>query len=150
MKTNMIKKIVATGIIVLLTSTDVFGDSLQIPLFSDHRADANLNEINPGLIYEYDLTDIDTEIGVINISAVGGGYKNSYKKLTAIVGGEVQYKFVGVQAGIATGYKQRTGQNLSPMLSLFAEAPVTDSFSVRGSYIPSKHGVFVFSIVVDY
>ena len=141
MKTNTIKKI-ATGIIVLLTSTSAFGDSLQIPLFSDHYSTDEMNELNPGLIFEIDHNE--------NVSFLAGGYKNSYDKLSLIAGVEVQYKYIGAQIGLATGYKEMTGMAISPIGTVFGQYQVVENFGIRLSAIPHKHGAIGLSFVVDY
>lgn len=136
------KRFITTALISLISFSPVQADELQIILGSKHYKsyDYDVNEINPGLVYSKTLND--------SFSVIAGGYKNSYRKLTALVGVEYQYKYVGAQIGLGSGYKQLTGQTVSLIGSLFAQIPINDSFSARLSAIPHKDGALGLSFVV--
>jgi hypothetical protein len=130
-------------VVLSLLQTAVFADNLQVMVASKHfpATDIEVNEFNPGLIYEKEM--------VGGFSAIAGGYYNSIENLTVVTGIEYQYKQVGVQVGIGTGYHELTGKHFQPMGTVFAEFPITDKVSARASIIPHKYGVAGFGFVVD-
>ena len=126
----------------LLTVSNLYADSIQVPLFSQHFQKGDFNEFNPGLIYELELTP--------EISAIAGGYHNSYSKTTLIAGFEAQYKHVGVQAGFATGYEEVHGNKLQIIGTIFAELPITGNLAARVTVIPDKNGAIGLSAVISW
>lgn len=137
------KRFIAAALISLISFSSVQADELQITLGSKHYQsyDYDLNEINPGLIYSKSLND--------SFSVIAGGYKNSYSKITALVGLEYQYKYIGGQIGLGSGYEQLTGQEVSLIGTLFVQVPINDSFSARLSAIPHKDGALGLSFVIN-
>lgn len=123
---------------LVLLSASAIADSIQVPMASMHFQDGDYNEINPGLIYERDMTD--------HFSLIGGAYLNSYDKTSVVAGAEVQYGAFGVQAGLATGYKDLHGHKFQPTGTLFSEIKLLKS-KLRVSIIPHKEGAVVFSVI---
>lgn len=123
---------------LVLLSASAMADSIQVPMASMHFQDGDYNEINPGLIFERDLTD--------HFSLIGGAYLNSYSNTSIVAGGELQYGAFGVQAGLATGYEELHGHKLQPTGTLFSEFKLLKS-KFRVSIIPHKEGAVVFSVV---
>lgn len=117
-------------------------DSLQVPLVSHHIGLDDVNEVNPGLFYEKDIID--------HFSVVGGVFKNSYSKAAAVLGIELQYEYVGMQAGFATGYEALYGNTLQFTGGVFAEVPIMRDVRARVLYVPHKDGVLGFSLVFSH
>ena len=125
---------------LMLQSPQLNADSLQITLASRHFSDGDFTEVNPGLIYEKDLTK--------RLSFIAGGYRNSYDKLSLLAGVEAQSGPFGVQGGVATGYGDLYGHKLQPTGTLFFEVPVFERAKVRFSVIPTKHGATALSVII--
>lgn len=126
----------------LMATSSVMADSIQLPMLSKHFNPGDYNEVNPGLVYERDLTQ--------QVSVLAGGYRNSFRKTTLLVGLEAQYGNIGVQGALATGYEQIDGNKLQFTGTIFGELPLTDNFAVRLSVIPHKHGAVATSIIVSW
>lgn len=72
-----------------------------VHMFSIHAPKGDNTNTNPGVYAVMRLGDTKWEGAV-------GAYRNSQRHLTTYVAGRYEWKYAGLAAGVATGYRQRS------------------------------------------